>query len=179
MTDPDHPLVVDSRLLHRQPGSSLRLERVVTVGEPIGDEVAGVRAEEQCPVDLLLESVQDGILVAGSCQVPVSGLCVRCLDEYSDVIDVSFQQFFAYPEMLARGTDDDVAEMNGPWLDVRAAFHDALVLALPLSPTCRPDCPGLCAECGFRLADDPTHGHAHQDPRWSALATHRRQPGGE
>ena len=33
------------------------------------------------------------------------------------------------------------------------------------------DCPGLCPDCGARLADDP--GHAHEaaiDPRWAALA---------
>jgi len=36
---------------------------------------------------------------------------------------------------------------------------------------CREDCPGLCAECGARLADDP--GHAHEepiDPRWAGLS---------
>jgi uncharacterized protein len=43
------------------------------------------------------------------------------------------------------------------------------VLALPLRPLCRDDCPGLCAECGARLSDDPEHGHETADPRWAAL----------
>jgi len=45
------------------------------------------------------------------------------------------------------------------------------VLALPMSPLCREDCPGLCAECGARLADTgPDHRHdAAVDPRWAAL----------
>jgi uncharacterized protein len=34
---------------------------------------------------------------------------------------------------------------------------------------CRPDCPGLCSECGARLAEDPDHHHDVFDPRWSAL----------
>jgi uncharacterized protein len=45
------------------------------------------------------------------------------------------------------------------------------VLALPMSPLCREDCPGLCAECGVPLADaGPGHRHdAAIDPRWAAL----------
>jgi uncharacterized protein len=46
-----------------------------------------------------------------------------------------------------------------------------VVLALPFQPLCREDCPGLCAECGARLADDPDHAHDDAvDPRWAGLA---------
>jgi len=46
-----------------------------------------------------------------------------------------------------------------------------VVLALPFQPLCREDCPGLCVECGARLADDPEHRHdAPVDPRWAALS---------
>jgi uncharacterized protein len=35
---------------------------------------------------------------------------------------------------------------------------------------CRPDCPGLCVDCGARLADDPGHRHEESiDPRWVRL----------
>ena len=45
------------------------------------------------------------------------------------------------------------------------------MLALPFQPLCNDDCPGLCTECGARLADDPNHTHdAAIDPRWAALA---------
>ena len=43
------------------------------------------------------------------------------------------------------------------------------VLDLPLAPVCRDDCPGLCSQCGARLADDPEHHHDVIDPRWAAL----------
>jgi uncharacterized protein len=44
------------------------------------------------------------------------------------------------------------------------------VLALPFQPLCREDCPGLCVECGARLADDPEHSHEEPiDPRWAGL----------
>ena len=56
-------------------------------------------------------------------------------------------------------------------VDLEPLLRDAVVLALPFQPLCRPDCPGLCAECGARLSDDPDHRHeAPVDPRWAALA---------
>ena len=47
---------------------------------------------------------------------------------------------------------------------------DAVVLELPFQPMCTEDCPGLCTECGARLAEDPDHAHeAPIDPRWAGL----------
>jgi uncharacterized protein len=45
-----------------------------------------------------------------------------------------------------------------------------VVLALPLSPVCSEDCPGLCTECGVKLAEAGS-GHRHEkvDVRWAAL----------
>jgi uncharacterized protein len=49
-------------------------------------------------------------------------------------------------------------------------LYDTLVPALPFQPLCRNDCPGLCSECGARLADDRSHTHETADPRWAELA---------
>src|ERR1035438_8752271 len=67
--------------------------------------------------------------------------------------------------------DDEVRHLDGDLLDLEPAFRDAVVLALPMSPLCRDDCPGLCAECGAPLAEaGPDHGHEDAiDPRWAGL----------
>ena len=52
---------------------------------------------------------------------------------------------------------------------IEATVRDAVVLGLPIAPLCRIDCPGLCAQCGAPLADDPEHHHEEHDPRWAAL----------
>jgi uncharacterized protein len=67
--------------------------------------------------------------------------------------------------------DDDERHLDGDLLDLEPALRDAVVLALPMSPLCREDCPGLCAECGAPLADaGPDHHHDEAvDPRWAAL----------
>jgi uncharacterized protein len=69
--------------------------------------------------------------------------------------------------------DDDAEEetffLEDGLLDLEPVLRDAVVLALPLQPVCREDCPGLCSECGARLADDPDHHHEAVDIRWAAL----------
>lgn len=175
MTAPDETgdtLVLDSRQLRRQPGASARQHVTIAAEGDLHNDVIGIPAGAPLDMELLLESVLDGILVTGTVVTPMTGNCVRCLDPIARDETLRFQQFFTYPgaEPPEQGESEDAVEMTGHLMDIRPAFRDAVVLALPLSPTCRPDCPGLCPECGFRFADDPDHGHVHEDPRWAALS---------
>ena len=68
--------------------------------------------------------------------------------------------------------------LEGDLLDLEPQLRDAVVLALPFTPLCEDDCPGLCVECGARLADDPDHQHEEPiDPRWAARAPYWPQSG--
>jgi uncharacterized protein len=51
----------------------------------------------------------------------------------------------------------------GEWLDGQAA------LMLPDQVLCRPDCPGLCPQCGARRADGDCGCRESGDPGWAAL----------
>ena len=56
-------------------------------------------------------------------------------------------------------------------LDLEPVIRDAISLAEPIAPLCRPDCPGLCRVCGQDLATAPGHAHPDEvDPRLAALA---------
>jgi len=80
---------------------------------------------------------------------------------------VRFQELFTLEEGAA---DSDGYVLDGGVLDLEPALRDALVLELPLSPLCADDCPGLCSQCGVRLADaPPDHGHEERGPLWEAL----------
>lgn len=133
------------------------------IGVPIGAELV---------LDLRLESVMDGVLVSGVVAAPVSGECGRCLADLSDTLSVRIQELFVYPEASTDHDDDDeVAQLQGDYLDLTPTLRDAVVLALPLTPLCRQDCQGLCATCGERLEDLPAdHEHDVTDARWGALA---------
>jgi uncharacterized protein len=176
--DPRAPLVLDTRELGRRPGSQRRVVFTAPAPADLGIEV--LRVPEGSPVDfeLRLEAVMEGVLVTGQVQADLEGECVRCLGEIHDAVVADFQELYAYEESdTATGAhgphgteDDDVRRLEGDLLDLEPVLRDAVVLTLPFQPLCREDCPGLCAECGARLADDPGHRHEEPvDPRWAAL----------
>jgi len=171
--DPRAPLVIDTRELGRRPGSQRELSLTVPAPADLGIEVLAVPEGDPVDLDLRLEAVMDGVLVTGSAEADLAGECVRCLEPIEDEVDVTFQQLFMYDDTRDAETiddDEDVSVMDDDLLDLEPTLRDAIVLALPFQPLCRPDCPGLCPECGARLADDPGHHHeAAVDPRWVSL----------
>jgi uncharacterized protein len=175
--DSRRPLVIDTRELGRRPGNSLRLHRDVATPADFGTDVIGIEEGQPMGLDLRLEAVMEGVLITGEVEATATGACVRCLDDVSIPVDVHFQELFAYAERAAHhrevagGDDEDeLPELDGDDADIEPVLRDAVVPSLPFQPVCREDCPGLCAECGARLADDPDHHHEAIDPRWSALA---------
>jgi uncharacterized protein len=168
--DPRQPLVVDTRELGRRPGSMREVRFPAPAPEGLGVELIGVPPGADLDLDLRLESVMEGVLVSGVATVPLTGECGRCLEAVNDTLTVDLQELFAYPDSDAGDDDEDLARMEGDLLDLEPVLRDAVVLALPLTPLCRPDCGGLCAECGERLDDLPEdHAHGAPDPRWAAL----------
>ena len=175
--DPRSPTVFSTLELGRRPGSMVQISREIELSEPVGTDVIAVPAGAPIDVELRLESVLEGVLATGSVHATALGTCVRCLDPVSAEIDGTFQELFAYPERAARGrkvgaTDDETQEyeVRDDLIDLEPVLVDAVVPALPFQPVCRDDCPGLCSQCGFHLAQDPAHAHELLDPRWSALA---------
>jgi uncharacterized protein len=165
--------VLDTRELGRRPGSMREVR--LTAPAPEGFELAdliGVPVGADLDLDLRLESVMDGVLVSGVVTAPVSGECGRCLADVSDTLRVKVQELFVYPEAATEhDEEDEVARLEGDFLDLAPTLRDAVVLALPLNPLCREDCQGLCATCGERLDDLPAeHSHDTTDARWGALA---------
>jgi uncharacterized protein len=144
----------------------------------LGVELIGVPKGSEIDLDLRLESVMEGVLVSGTAAVQLAGECGRCLEPVTETLTVDLQELFAYPDSSTDQTarhpvEDETARMEGDFLDLEPTLRDAVVLALPLTPLCRDDCAGLCAECGERLDDLPgppqDHTHDAPDARWSAL----------
>ena len=163
--------MLDTRELGRRPGSQHQVTRTVPAPADLGIEVLHVPEGSPVDLDLRLEAVMEGVLVTGSASAELTGECARCLEPIEDEIDVRFQELFVYDDQdYSSGEDDEVSTLEGDLVDLEPLLRDAVVLALPFQPLCQDDCPGLCPECGARLADDPDHTHeAPIDPRWAAL----------
>jgi uncharacterized protein len=147
--------VLDTRELGRRPGSQRKVSFSAEAPAELGIEILGVPEGSAVDIDLRLEAVMEGVLVSGTADADLEGLFV-----YDD------------PHHHHHGDDqdDDVSRLEDDLIDLEPLLRDAVVLALPFQPLCREDCPGLCTECGARLADDPDHRHEDPiDPRWAAL----------
>jgi uncharacterized protein len=171
--DPRDPFVFDVRELGRRPGAMREYRRSVPAPADLGQDIIGVPQGAPLAVDVRLESVTEGVLVTGTATGPLTGECGRCLDPVSDELVVEYRELFAYPNSVTDETteQDEVHRIDGDYLDIEPVVRDAVVLGLPWTPLCRPDCAGLCPTCGQRLDDLPA-GHTHEtlDPRWAALA---------
>ncbi|HKJ10901.1 MAG TPA: YceD family protein [Ornithinimicrobium sp.] len=176
--DDDGLWVFGTRELARRPGTMRTLHRCVQAPDPLGTDVIAIPAGAPVDVALTLESVVEGVLATAQVSATAVGVCVRCLDEVTRGVDVRAQELFAYPDRAAhhaqhdaQGTSEEQPyELRDDTIDLETVVRDVVVTALPFQPTCRPDCPGLCAQCGARLAEDPEHAHDVVDPRWAALA---------
>jgi uncharacterized protein len=180
--DHRNPLVFDTHELGRRPGALQRLARTVDAPKDFGiQEVIGVPEGAPVELEIRLESVMEGVLVTGTARAQAEGECVRCLEPLQLDVEADFQEMFSYPDADERGRvqraapDDDAEDdedrlfLEDGLFDLESVLRDAVVLALPMQPVCQEDCPGLCAECGARLADDPDHHHDAVDIRWAAL----------
>lgn len=164
---------VDLRELGRGPGAMWSLDRTVSAPADLRVDLIGVPEGSALTLDLRLESVMEGVYVSGRVSAPLAGECRRCLDPISDRIDVALGELYAYPDSTTEASTDpeEIRRIDGDRLDLEPALRDAVVLALPLEPLCRNDCPGLCPGCGLPLAELPP-GHGHEaviDPRWAGL----------
>ena len=167
------PFSLDIRSLGRRAGSMQEVHRAITSAPRIGLDMIAIPAGSDIDLDLRLEAVSEGVLVTGCVSGETEGQCVRCLEPIAGTSSVYLTELFAYPDSVTDETTDadEVHRIVDDTNDLEQASVDAVALDLPNAPLCSPDCPGLCPECGVRLAvADPGHHHDKIDPRWAGLA---------
>ncbi|OBG32060.1 DUF177 domain-containing protein [Mycolicibacter virginiensis] len=167
------PFVVNVARLGRRPGALMPLREQRISPTRIGLELVAIPADGAVDLDLRVESVSEGVLVSGVVSARTAGECARCLQPLTGDIEVELTELFAYPDSTTDATteDDEMGRVVDDAVDLEQAIVDAVGLALPLSPLCDPDCPGLCPDCGVVLSTaEPGHHHDKIDPRWAKLA---------
>ncbi len=124
------------------------------------------------------------ILAHGKLHTAVAESCSRCLTPVAAPISVEIDEE-ALPlldidtgQPLDTSGEPDALRLDEHHeLDLAAAIRDAISLAEPIAPLCRPDCRGLCLVCGADRNDEPGHEHPDDeiDPRLAGLAVLRDQ----
>ncbi len=122
-----------------------------------------------------------GCLVRGHLSGEVAVPCNRCAEDAAVLIDSSFDSFEPYPpedrDESEDSFDSECDEMiirkaaNGAFVfSLAGLFWEEFVLSLPVKPLCRPDCKGLCPQCGKNLnTGSCSCVHEEGDPRMAAL----------
>ncbi len=161
--------LIDLTRLTLRSGEGKRLEMPVEL-EPF--ELGGQTylAEPRAPrVRIEISRQAGGFAFHLTAAVHLEGPCMRCLEPAALDFEVEAR------EVDQAATDDE--ELRSPYvvddeLDISRWTHDAVMLAMPTTFLCRPDCLGLCPVCGESLNDAAPSAHEHEkpvDPRWAAL----------
>jgi uncharacterized protein len=91
----------------------------------------------------------EGIYVSGDLHSRVPAHCVRCLEAADVSISFDFDDIFYYPFYTA--PEGEMAVRESGIIDLAPLVRELSLIAVPMQPLCRPDCQGLCMECGQNL----------------------------
>jgi uncharacterized protein len=122
---------------------------------------------EQVTADFEVTRATSGTVFRLSFTTRLHGPCYRCLGDAVLEVPIDVREYQAESR-----DDEELATeyLDADTLDVSAWAKDAVALALPDKILCRPDCAGLCPECGKNLNDEPhQHEETAVDSRWAAL----------
>lgn len=115
--------------------------------------------------------------------------CARCTELVSVAVDVPVDLHFVpttvekpgvRPSPSAADDDEDGREMadddpalvpyDEPRIDLAQVAREQCYLAMPMKPLCRPDCQGLCPQCGINRNTDTCSCESRwEDPRLAVL----------
>ena len=188
----DSPWAVSVAQVASRPGQSKEIDATFPAPSGIGDEIVGVDEGADVSVVGSFDSIVDGLILNARISAPVHAECTRCLKPIQRDWTVNVTSFFPYEDKSAAGkggkagkngkeeevdiiAGEDEAEDTyplldgGAWADLEALRRDTLVEELPLQPLCKPDCKGLCSQCGIDLNENPDHQHDMTDIRFAAL----------
>ena len=113
----------------------------LTIDEDLAvSELSGVARISRTP---------QGLLVHGVFDVSVEATCVRCLSDFKQPLHAEFDELYAFH--LHQATESGLLVPEDGKIDIASVLRDYLLVEVPISPLCQPDCKGLCPVCGADL----------------------------
>jgi uncharacterized protein len=171
-------------LLRSAPGTARRYD----VHETALDIADDLRLAAPIDGEVRLSHTGRSILARAALTTALEEHCARCLTPIAAPISVWVEEE-ALPSVdletghaLDVSSEPDVLRLDDHHeLDLEQPIREAISLAEPIAPLCRPDCLGLCIVCGAELNDAPGHDHGlpSVDPRLALLAEWRALDDGD
>ena len=118
---------------------------------------------------LTLTRTPQGLYAKGTLRARTPTECVKCLVPIEQSVTSRIDELFFYPPEDAPEGSPVVGE--DVHLDLTPLVREDMLLSLPMRILCKPDCKGLCPECGQNLNEGAcTCAAEEHDPRWRSLS---------
>jgi uncharacterized protein len=159
--------------LKKLPIDALYTAQQLAFGEPGVSIAAPLHVTGEAALHILTRELR----VQGRIDGSLACECDRCLAQFSLPVSGPFD--LVYEPVGAASGEDDLAlsendagvgyyEKEG--LDLADVVRERLYLLLPMSRLCRPECKGICPECGANRNESSCGCAARiTDERWAAL----------
>jgi uncharacterized protein len=116
-----------------------------------------------------LTRTPQGLYAQGRLTATVDSECARCLDAFDQPLSVRLAELYHYPPESA--PPDSLTISDDVHLDLTPVVREDFLLAIPMHTLCRPDCKGLCPQCGANWNEGPCDCRDDEiDPRLAPLA---------
>jgi uncharacterized protein len=164
-----------AQLLKEPTGATRSHDIRVEIANELDDEIIAVS-----PLVGQVEFLRTGpnILVTGLLQTTLQKICGRCLTDFTIPASIELEEEF-YPLVdivtgtpLPQSSQADPANLIDEQniLDLTEVVRQELVVISDAILYCRPDCKGLCPQCGQDRNVNPCNCQEEQiDPRWVGL----------
>ena len=96
----------------------------------------------------------------GKFDADVASQCVRCLEPTQLHLHTDFDELYAFSERTV--TDSGLILPEDAQIDLEPLLNEYLTLEIPIQPLCKPDCLGLCPECGENWNNNTCKHQSHQ-----------------
>ncbi|MBT8207529.1 MAG: DUF177 domain-containing protein, partial [Acidimicrobiia bacterium] len=131
------PLVVlVTDVLHSRGG-----HRPIRMQVPVdfGIEFSRVAPGHDLDIDLTVSRVSGGLMVRGTLSGVMSHTCARCLKEWEEDFEIEVAELFGEDT----AAEEDAYQIDHDEIDLEPMLRDAVLLSVPLVPSCGEDCDGL------------------------------------
>jgi uncharacterized protein len=109
-----------------------------------------------------------GLVFKGGFTAGVLLECVRCLKEFVFPLHWEFTELYAFSKKSV--SESGLLVPDSAQIDLAPLLREYALLELPIKPLCKPDCKGLCIECGQDLnLMDCGHNQGIDDSPFAAL----------
>lgn len=110
---------------------------------------------------LIIDRTPQGLLTQGDFSGNTTLECVRCLKEFDFSLHSNFTELYAFKQKSL--SESGLLMPDDGHIDFTPILREYALLEVPIKALCKPDCKGLCFECGQDLNEKDCGHRQHED----------------